>query len=262
MAAYAINQALNGIEISFDKKPGEIIRGELKKAGYRWHNLKKVWYAKNTSDRLALAKRITNTEGVILSEGLAKEAAADLTVEKLNEIMEGYTFQRTGEGIYAGWTGCNANQYRDTDELKAAIIAELKKNGIKATGRKNRAGYLTSFTFTVTVPEQFQVSEEQYIERQMAAETISHRLWWKKPDGSDIFHEMLFGLPTEEVDEIRRATYQADYRSAERYGDDAIVDPEFVKTVKTIVDSFNSDHSNSMVDYFDRGIYDSYKWKF
>lgn len=262
MATYAINQALNGIEISFDKKPGEIIRGELKKAGYRWHNLKKVWYAKNTSDRLALAKRITNTEGVILSEGLAKEAATALTVERLNEIVEGYTFKQTGEGIYTGWTGCNAKQYRSDDDLKAAIIAELKKNGIKATGRKNRAGYLTSFTFTVTVPEQFQVTEDQYIETEMSKGASGRRIWWTKPDGSDIFHEMLFTLPAEEIDEIRRATYRAEYRSALQYGDDAIAAPEFVKTVKTIVDSFNSDHSNSMIDYFDRDIYDSYKWKF
>lgn len=262
MATYAINQALNGIEISFDRKPGEIIRGELKKAGYRWHNLKKVWYAKNTSERLALAQKITGREGITAEEGTAKKAASALTVEKLNQIQEGYTFKQTGEGIYSGWTGCNAKQYRDSNELKAAIIAELKKNGIKATGRQGRGGYLTSFLFTVTVPEQFQVSEDQYIETEMNKGASGRRIWWTKPDGSDIFHEMLFALPAEEIDEIRRATYRAEYRSALRYGDDAIADPEFVKTVKVIVDSFNSDHTNSMIDYFDRDIYDSYKWKF
>ena len=32
---------------------------ELKKAGFRWHNQKKIWYAKNTDERLELAKNIT-----------------------------------------------------------------------------------------------------------------------------------------------------------------------------------------------------------
>ena len=56
MASYTLNQELNGIEISFDSKPAADTLTALKAAGYRWHRVKKVWYAKQTADRLTLAK--------------------------------------------------------------------------------------------------------------------------------------------------------------------------------------------------------------
>lgn len=58
MASYALNQELNGIEISFNSKPGADTLEALKAAGYRWHRAKKVWYAKQTAERLTLAKSI------------------------------------------------------------------------------------------------------------------------------------------------------------------------------------------------------------
>lgn len=56
MNTYTLNQELNGIEISFDQKPDTDTLNSLKSAGYRWHRVKKVWYAKQTADRLTLAK--------------------------------------------------------------------------------------------------------------------------------------------------------------------------------------------------------------
>lgn len=57
-AAFAINEAQNGIEIAFVRKPDRATLDALKAAGYRWHNVKKLWYAKNTPERLALACEI------------------------------------------------------------------------------------------------------------------------------------------------------------------------------------------------------------
>ena len=58
MAAYAINNELNGIEITFDSKPAAAIIEALKASGYRWHRAKKLWYAKRTAERIALAKSV------------------------------------------------------------------------------------------------------------------------------------------------------------------------------------------------------------
>lgn len=201
MTKYAINTELNGIEIAFDSKPGEIIREELKAAGFRWHRVKKVWYAKNSADRLNLAQRLTDAATVTRQEAAAKEAATAWTVERLNSIKDGYTFKQTGEGLYSGWTGChNGDLYGQ--ELKKAILAELKKNGFKATARERSSCYHTAFIFTVKVPAEM-------------IDTCRDR-----------------------VEPVKA----------------------FEDTVKAIVSSFNSDHSNSMIDYFDRGFYDSYKW--
>lgn len=56
MANYRLNQDLNGIEISFEGKPDADTIEALKGAGFRWHRAKKVWYAKQTADRITLAK--------------------------------------------------------------------------------------------------------------------------------------------------------------------------------------------------------------
>jgi hypothetical protein len=58
-ATYSINTELNGIEISFDKKPTVDVLDSLKANGYRWHRVKKLWYARQTETRLELAKQIT-----------------------------------------------------------------------------------------------------------------------------------------------------------------------------------------------------------
>lgn len=263
MATYKINEEFNGIEISFDSKPGEITRSALKEAGFRWHKMKKVWYARQSAERLELARKLTDGRAevgeIVKAEGKAKEAAAALTVEKLNAIKEGYTFRETGEGLYAGWTGCN-NAPIYGQELKKAIIAELKKNGIKATAREHRGGYTDSFTFTITVPEAFRVSKDEYIAAEMEKPNFG-RAWWYDKNGASVHCDKLWNMSAEEREAIQRETYRREYEYAEANRDAATVLPEFVSVVKMIVSSFNSDHSNCMIDYFDRGFYDRYEWK-
>lgn len=57
-ATYRINEELNGIEISFPSVPSEEVRNELKTNGFRWSKYKKVWYAKQTAERLEFAKML------------------------------------------------------------------------------------------------------------------------------------------------------------------------------------------------------------
>lgn len=62
MTTLVLNQELNGIEIRFDEKPLQATLDGLKKLGFRWHRQKKIWYAKQTPERLELAQIITNGE--------------------------------------------------------------------------------------------------------------------------------------------------------------------------------------------------------
>ena len=54
------NEALSGIEVVFDEKPDDEVRAALKEAGFRWHTIKKIWYAKETPERLEVAENIVN----------------------------------------------------------------------------------------------------------------------------------------------------------------------------------------------------------
>ena len=61
-ATFTINPEFSGIEITFPGKPSEEIRENLKSAGFRWHNVKRIWYAKQNPVRLALAHALTGSE--------------------------------------------------------------------------------------------------------------------------------------------------------------------------------------------------------
>ena len=62
MTTLTLNQELNGIEIRFDAKPLQATLDGLKKLGFRWHRQKKIWYAKQTPERLELAQAIADGE--------------------------------------------------------------------------------------------------------------------------------------------------------------------------------------------------------
>lgn len=55
---FELNEQYNGIEIKFSDKPTAKVLTQLKKLGFRWHGLKKVWYAKQTDERIEFAKSI------------------------------------------------------------------------------------------------------------------------------------------------------------------------------------------------------------
>lgn len=58
------NEALNGIEVSFDTKPSLKVLNALKDNGFRWHKTKCIWYAKMTPQRLEMLNGLEN--GIVL----------------------------------------------------------------------------------------------------------------------------------------------------------------------------------------------------
>lgn len=66
------NEVLNGIEVSFDAKPSTRVLDVLKTNGFRWHKVKKIWYAKETEQRLSALEALKN--GVV-SPSIKKEVA-------------------------------------------------------------------------------------------------------------------------------------------------------------------------------------------
>lgn len=52
------NTECDGIEVYFPSKPSQETRDALKAAGYRWHSVKKCWYAKRTEAHLQALRKI------------------------------------------------------------------------------------------------------------------------------------------------------------------------------------------------------------
>ena len=124
MATYAINEQFHGIEVSFDSKPAKAVLDALKSAGFRWHNVKRLWYAKQTDSRLQLVRSITDTATPAAPAKTAKtaptapatQAAKPCNMEtmKTGDIVRiSDTFIKNDSGLYLvtrspgdpSWTG-------------------------------------------------------------------------------------------------------------------------------------------------------------
>ena len=89
-ATMMLNNDLNGIEIKFDVKPAADILAALKGLGFRWHQKKKIWYAKQSEERIAVAKELVNGE--------VAPAAAPAKKEKVNKYGV-----KVGDLFYISW---------------------------------------------------------------------------------------------------------------------------------------------------------------
>lgn len=90
-----MNQEQNGIEVSFDAKPDREVIEALKEAGFRWHHAKKLWYAKQTQDRINLVSMLSGTDDFSLCVNNSikqhESDAADIwTLTRTDEICNNY----------------------------------------------------------------------------------------------------------------------------------------------------------------------------
>ena len=76
-ATITINNEKNGIEVAFTAKPETDVLTALKEAGFRWHRQKKVWYAKNTDERMTFVQGIGEVSSTA-ANGKDKKVNADL----------------------------------------------------------------------------------------------------------------------------------------------------------------------------------------
>ena len=139
MNSYALNKELNGIEITFDGKPSVTIRNMLKDAGFRWHKYKKVWYAKQSPEREAIAKQAVSED--VPKEDAPKKDYSDWA----GRFEEGYMGARK-------WVGSKSHNCLYGADLARAIRADLKAHGVTGvTVRSNRSGYSDSITATIYI---------------------------------------------------------------------------------------------------------------
>lgn len=97
-ATYTLNPQHNGIEITFPGKPGKAILEALKAEGFRWHSVKRLWYAKQTEKRLALAQSITNTGSPAEAPEAAKNSPKAAKAEAVNKYGV-----KVGDLFWSSW---------------------------------------------------------------------------------------------------------------------------------------------------------------
>lgn len=102
MCTMAINQELNGIELTFEGKPAEEIREAMKAAGFRWHRMKKLWYAKNTADRMALAEKLSGSSAAPAQAPVAKksEPVSKFGIKAGDILTDSWGYEQTNVEFY------------------------------------------------------------------------------------------------------------------------------------------------------------------
>lgn len=180
-----------------------------------------------------------------------------------------------GGGLYDGWQGGNNRKWSGDKELKAFLMDDFKKAGIKATVRFRRAGYLTAITVTMTISKSEIKTLEQFREGYEVKPAFYNWLQYTDEDGhlQDLHVDKYYTLEGEEREKMTKNIMETDYRLTVNRLDCSGVghsDYESIltapaanrfKILQEIVASYNRDCSNSMVDYFDRDIYDDYCFK-
>ena len=191
--------------------------------------------------------------------------------------LKKFGVHKTGTAPYDGWTG-NQNQNLYGKELTRAIRQDLQKvlcEGEKPlkksdiSVRQGHGGYTTSLYITIKTDRHSDLiaTDEQIKERVIDNIRCGHMRWVGAT--FNVHHENYRAMSEEEQRQIENDTANAiidgikgDININHYHIDKEKILSEYGKEVfkacDQVVSAYNSDHSDIMSDYFDRGIYDSY----
>lgn len=123
------NTEHNGIELDFDTKPTAAVITSLKEQGFRWHRVKRVWYAKATEARETFANELAGGKTSASSKPKAKKDKSkfmELNIQNLISCLD-----------LAGWHEGKLSEY--------ACISKGCKKFLKLAGIASKV-YSQSFS--------------------------------------------------------------------------------------------------------------------
>lgn len=123
------NQELNGIELSFDMKPPESVRKQLKHHGFRWNGKKNVWYAKRTEERFVFANELSCLEpedysSLSIPANRTDKKAGELNEKEQQERLKARYMEIICEKV---WSSPKMQEYC---RKRCAYLVELSDGGI------------------------------------------------------------------------------------------------------------------------------------
>jgi len=80
----ALNEKLNGVELSFSDKPGQDVLSLLNSSPFRWHKKRKIWYAVQTEQTMSLANKLCKQEE---NECIQVQRSASSMVNPMNLLF-------------------------------------------------------------------------------------------------------------------------------------------------------------------------------
>ena len=238
-----LNQELNGIELVFDEKPTADTIASVKANGFRWSPKNKLWYAKNTAERLTFAQTLTTS---------APTACAASSIEVIN--LDNLGVKPSNFSYYGA-------------ELAKLIRDDLKKRGVKGvTVRSDRSGYTTSITVTVKATAEDLASIEEGAERydqgrftiDLGRDLYINGRWVYMHEYEQMNDEekeqLYYTYLSEQIKGVSGFSVYHQDRNRDAW---ELTTAFYYKclAVYQIANQWNYNHSDSMTDYFDVGYY-------
>lgn len=163
MATLTLNQSLNGIELKFEGKPVVAILSALKENGFRWHPKKKIWYAKQTPERLELAQEIADRQEI---KAAGKPDHQKELMEKYMEIISTEVWPDSPDMQEFARKNCG-----NVVELENGNLIEIEKPRIKTRFCFGMGMYGTyteeEFDRAETAAENARTKEEYFLEENL-----------------------------------------------------------------------------------------------
>jgi hypothetical protein len=234
------NSTWNSREVFFDGKPCEAVREALKGLKMRWNGKRSCWYGFASSDAIIAA---------------INEATPN--VETGGTVSDGYLGA-------VRWDGVKSHQHLYGADLSAAIRKDLKTAGVKgaSVSVKSYTGG-QSITVRVKLSADDFISEDEFVSEYR----IKGNQYWietGEPGGS-IHCDKFWAASATEQEKIRVAAARYAYKRATTTEYDCYRASRAVAVnqkaaarlalIQDIVESYNYDDSNGMVDYFDTNFY-------
>ena len=241
MTKVNFNNNLNGIEVIFAAKPEPATIEALKANGFKWHNVKKLWYAKQTPARVAFAQSLGSIEAQPETQPTAKTINLD----------------GLGENKPHLWGA----------ELSKAIRDDLKNRGVDGVRvRMGRGGYTTSIYVTVKATAADLASIEEAKERfnlsAFACEVQTRNVyinnkWLNYSDFENMTQEEKEKAHTDYIIYSIKHLHSFNHYHTDRryYWEFTAAFYNKVLAVCKIANQWNYDNSDIMTDYFDVGYY-------
>lgn len=116
------NEEKSGIEVKFNTKPDQEVINNLKTNGFRWHRIKKVWYAKQSEERIKFINSLIYKENKLLGK------------ELLNNVIKLNDYRNESEDIKEVVINPEVIEVEEQDQyfIKSVKFANLnKRNTIK-----------------------------------------------------------------------------------------------------------------------------------
>ncbi|MBI6005864.1 hypothetical protein H8J86_07850 [Clostridium perfringens] len=82
------NEEKNGIEVKFNTKPAQEVINDLKANGFRWHSIKKIWYAKQTKERREFVNNLISSNKDNLSTENKIKPFTSEEMEEANKVVD------------------------------------------------------------------------------------------------------------------------------------------------------------------------------